>query len=135
MSTLQYAGHTHLYGFPSFRVLLIFVVFRRITGGVDLEMLEAAVDYRWVNVCLKYGTRKFEQDDERERLMGVQLLVGDKRLQDVTADRSFLYISEVGPVCDEVNICIEVGGIYAIPRDHQVIAGELSEGPCAEAVL
>ena len=98
-------------------------------------MLEAAVDHRWVSVCLERGTRKFEQDDERIHLVDVQLWMGDERLEDVIANRGFLYVSEVGPMCDEVNVCIEVGDVSSVPRHHQVITGKFSEGPRAEAVL
>ena len=45
---------------------------------VVLEKFEAAVDHRWVGVCLKCGTRQFEKDDECVRLVIVQLWVGDK---------------------------------------------------------
>ena len=38
-------------------------------------------------------------------------------------------------MCDEINVCVEGSGVYFVPRDHQVIAGELSEGPCAKAIL
>ena len=39
--------------------------------------------------------------------MIVQLLVRDKRLEDVTMDRGFLHVSEIGPACDEVRVCIK----------------------------
>jgi len=51
----------------------------------------------------------------------------------VIADRSFLYVSEVGPMCDEINVCV-VRAPDA-PHDLQIVAEELSEDPCAEAAL
>jgi len=101
---------------------------------VVLEKFETAVEHRWVSVCLKRGTRQFEQDDECVRLMIVQRWVGDKRLQDVIADRGFLHVSEVGPVCDEINVCVELLARPAT-RDAQITAEESSEGPRAEAAL
>ena len=103
----------------------------------DLENLKAAVDHGWVNVRFECGTRKFEQDDKRKHLVNVQLWVGDKRLKDVIANRSFLYESEVGPVCDEIDVCVEAVGVSvsAVPRDYQVIVGELSQQTCTKVVL
>ena len=54
------------------------------------------------------------------------------------ANRGFLYVSEVGPVCDEISVCVEiVRGIAPTsgPYCFYIIAEEFSEGPCTEAAL
>ena len=58
------------------------------------------------------------------------------------ADRSFVHISEVGPVCDEISVRVETPDISfeaalhpTGPYDCQVFAEEFSEGPCAETAL
>jgi hypothetical protein len=76
MSAFHYAGRTHLEQLPV----------RRIMSVVVLEKLEAAVDHCRINVGFKCGTRYFEQDDERVRLVTVQFRVRDERLEDVIAD-------------------------------------------------
>ena len=73
--------------------------------------------------------------------MIVQFWVGDKRLEDVIANGGFLYISEIGPVCDEICVCVEM--IHAAPPATpflvsygcQIAAEQLLENPRAEAAL
>ena len=73
--------------------------------------------------------------------MIAQFRVRDKRLQDVITDGSFLHISEVGQMCDEIGVCAEVGRVKAsltvvfMPCGQQVIVKELSDGSCVEVVL
>jgi len=66
---------THLYQVTSrLKVILVagFIAVHS-TVTVVLEKFEAAVDHRWVGVCLKCGAGQFEQDDERVRLVIVIL--------------------------------------------------------------
>lgn len=66
----------------------------------------------------------------------VQLWVGYKRLEDVIADRGFFHVSEIGPNCDVINVCVEtVLDLAPVANDCQIIAEEFSEGPCTEAAL
>ena len=98
MVTFYWAGCTYLYQFLFHKIVAVATAqdfgppARRTVVGLCVvvidevlivifvvpEKLEAAVDHRWVGVCLKCGTRQFEQDDQRVRLVIVQLWVGDK---------------------------------------------------------
>ena len=104
-----------------------------------LEKLKAAVDHRWVSICLKCGTRWFGQDDECVCLVIVWFWVRGEQLQDVITGRSFPKISEVGPACNEISVCVKIAHesvptiIPFAKHDHQIIAGEFLKGLCAEA--
>ena len=56
-------------------------------------------------------------------------------------DRSFLHISEVGPVCNEVSVRVELVYWSAsiidlfVPYGYHIVVEEFSEGSCAEAAL
>ena len=52
-------------------------------------------------------------------------------------DCSFLHVSEVGPVCDEISVRIEIGRGSAAsgPYGCYIVAEEFSEGARAEAAL
>jgi hypothetical protein len=92
-------------------------------------------------LCLKCGTRQFEQDHERVCLMIIHVRVRDKRLEDVIADGSFLHISEIGPACDEMCARIKIprgrvpGMCFYTPHVSRVTTKEILENPCAEAAL
>jgi len=136
--TFHRAGHTHLYQLRS-RLNIIAVTLIVIGVGwsviVALEKLEGAVDHRWISVRLECGTRQFEQDDECIRLVVVQFWVRGERLEDVIVDRSFFHVSEVGPECDEVSVCVEMDHCFVTVREFQVILEKPAESPCAEAAL
>ena len=50
-------------------------------------------------------------------------------------DRSFLHVSEVGPVRDEISLYVEIARSPISTTDSQVTAEEFPEGPRAKAVL
>ena len=53
----------------------------------------------------------------------------------MVADRIFLYISEVGPVCDEIRVYIGRARVPAAPHGPHIIGDEFLEGPCTETAL
>lgn len=89
-----------------------------------------------IGVYPKFGTCQ-EQGGERVRLAIVQFWVRDKQPWGVITDRRFLHVSEVGPVCNEIGIRVEIahGRVSMEPRDHQIIVEEFSESPRTEAAL
>ena len=131
MAAFHRAVDTYLHKFPFHPMMII----------LALEKLETAVDHQWVDVCLKCGARQLEQDDERIGLVIVQCLVRDKRLNDVVTDCSFLRVSEVDPVCDEISVYAEPERLKAspivvfVPHGRRIITEEFSEGFRVEVIL
>jgi hypothetical protein len=62
----------------------------------------------------------------------MQFWVRDERLEDVITDRSFFHVSEICPVCDEINVCVEIIldpdciTVYTILHGFQVNVEEFS---------
>jgi len=108
---------------------------------VVLDELETAVDDRGTGVCLKCCTCQFEQDDESIRLVIVQFRMRYKRLEDVIVDPRFPHPSKIGPVCNEINVCVVLSRetvtttVFVVPRDVHIMAEEFFETLGAEAAL
>ena len=71
---------------------------------MPLEKLKASVNHRRFSACVPCSPCYFEKDVEWLYLVFVWDRVGgiDKKLEDVVTDHSFLYVSKIGTVCDEV---------------------------------
>ena len=50
-------------------------------------------------------------------------------------DHRFFHISEVGPMCDKVSVCVEIECAYVTAHEFQVILEEFPERPFAKAAL
>jgi len=100
-----------------------------------LEKLEAAVDNRRIHIRSKCGSCYFEQDDERICLVVVQFLMRDEGLEDVTVNCVFFDVSEIGTVCDEINIhVVRARGLARISAyDPQILVEEPLKNPRTEA--
>ena len=57
-----------------------------------------------------------------------------EKLKDVSTDHSFIYVSKIDSVCDEVSVqqVIATGGASLVDDSESMVI-ELSEGVCAEA--
>ena len=53
----------------------------------------------------------------------------------MVADRIFLYVSEVGPVCDEICGCVGLVRVSVAPHGTHIAAKEFLEGPRTETAL
>jgi len=100
-----------------------------------LEKLETAVDNYRIRIRSKCGSCYLEQDDERVCLVVVQLVMRDEGLEDVTANRVFFHVSEIGTVCDEINVhVVKVPGPPPIMvYDSQIFVEELLKNRRTEA--
>jgi hypothetical protein len=64
----------------------------------------------------------------------------DKRLENTIADGSFLHVSEIGTVCDEIDVHVEaqsglVRELVGFVHDFLAFIEESLENLCAEAAL
>jgi len=53
----------------------------------------------------------------------------------VVTDRGFLYVSEVGPVCDEICGSVGIFRVAVALHGPDIVAEEILEGPCTETAL
>ena len=63
-----------------------------------------------------------------------QFPMGDELLEDVVAYRSFLYVSKIDKICNEVSIFVKLGGREVVVCDSKITVEEVAEDVCAKTV-